>query len=171
MPQSLPRRPYAAGLRAQLDCPAQWRTQALAALAVAGITVEASAPVGVSLAPGRAVSPTVDDWSVASLPHLLVGVTPWAVEVGPWAAPGVGPCARCVAASVLDDRPGDRPDLVPRPLLALGAGAAARDLMAWTAGEAPDTWLTSWRFDHEPLPTPRRWERHPYCGCAWFDTA
>ena len=101
----LSRSPYAVGLRAQLDCPPVWRTQALAALAVAGITVEASAPVGISLAPGREVSPTVDDWSVASLPHLLVGVTPWSVEVGPWAAPGVGPCARCVAAAVLDDRP------------------------------------------------------------------
>ena len=105
MPPPLPRSPYAAGPRAQLDCPDAWRTQALAALAVAGITVEGSAPVGISLTPGRAVSRTVDDWSVASLPHLLVGVTPWAVEVGPWAAPGVGPCARCVAAAVLDDRP------------------------------------------------------------------
>ena len=165
------RSPYAAGARAQLDCPDAWRTQAVAALAVAGITVEGSAPVGISIAPGRAVSTTVDDWSVASLPHLLVGVTPWAVELGPWVAPGVGPCARCVAAGVLDDRPATPADEVPRPLLALAVGAAARDLGAWATGEAPQTWLTSWRFDHEPLPTARRWERHPYCGCAWFDTA
>jgi hypothetical protein len=171
VPHPFSRRPYAAVLRAQLDCPDGWRTQVLSALAVAGIAVEGSAAVGISVAPGRAVSRTVDDWSVASLPHLLLAVTPWAVEVGPWAAPGVGPCARCVAAAVLDDRPGDLADLLPRPLLALAAGAAARDLTAWTAGEAPHTWLTSWRFDHEPLPTPRRWERHPYCGCAWFDTA
>ncbi|HEV2796443.1 MAG TPA: hypothetical protein VGV65_02395, partial [Nocardioides sp.] len=72
--------PYAPGVRAQLDCPDGWRTQAVSALAVAGITVEGSAPVGISLAPGRAVSATVDDWSVASLPHLLSGVTSWAVE-------------------------------------------------------------------------------------------
>ena len=160
--------------RVQLDCPEAWRHQAVAALAVAGVTVETSAPVGVSLARGRTVSATLDDWSVASLPYLLVGVTPWAVEVGPWAAPGVGPCARCVAAAVLDD--GTSPvaevaDEVPRPLLALAAGAVARDLVAWTAGEAPHTWLTSWRFDHRPVPAARRWERHPYCGCAWFDTA
>ena len=157
--------------RTQLDCPATWRTQALAALAVAGVTVESSAPVGISLAPGRTVSATVDDWSVASLPHLLVGVTPWAIEVGPWVAPGVGPCARCVAAGVLDDRPAEVPDLVPRALLAVAVGAAARDLGAWAAGEAPHTWLTSWRVDHRPVPTARRWERHPYCVCAWFDTA
>ena len=158
-------------LAAQLDCPDAWRTQAVAALAVAGVVVEGSAPVGISLASGRTVSTTVDDWSVASLPHLLVGVTPWAVEVGPWAAPGTGPCARCVAAAVLDDRPLTPADEVPRPLLALAAGAAARELGAWAVGEAPHTWLTSWRFDHQPLPTARRWERHPYCGCAWFETA
>ncbi len=165
------RSPYAVGVRAQLDCPDAWRTQVIAALAVAGVTVERSAPVGISLAPGRTVSTTVDDWSVASLPHLLVGVTPWAVEVGPWAAPGMGPCARCVAAAVLDDRPAVAADEVPRPLLALAAGAAARDLAAWRAGEVPHTWLASWRFDHQPLPTARRWQRHPYCGCGWFDTA
>ena len=167
----LSRSPYAVGLRAQLDCPPAWRTQVLAALAVAGITVEAAAPVGISVAPGREVSAAVDDWSVASLPHLLVAVTPWSVEVGPWAAPGVGPCARCVAASVLDDRPATPAAEVARPLLAIAAGAAARDLAAWAAGEPPHTWLTSWRHDHQPLPTQRRWERHPYCGCAWFDTA
>ena len=44
MPHSLPRSPYAVGLRAQLDCPDVWRTQALAALAVAGITVEGVGP-------------------------------------------------------------------------------------------------------------------------------
>ena len=169
-PTLLPR-PYAAGLRAQLDCPGAWRTQALAALAVAGVCVADSAPVGIGLTPGRGVSPTIDDWSVASLPHLLVSVTPWAVEVGPWVAPGVGPCARCVAATVLDDRPSTASEPVARPLLALAAGAVARDLSAWVADEAPHTWLTSWRFDHHPLPTARRWERHPYCGCTWFDTA
>ncbi|MBL0749988.1 hypothetical protein [Nocardioides baculatus] len=163
--------PYAVGRRAQLDCPAAWHTQVLAALAVAGIVVDDSAPVGIALAPGRTVSAVVDGWSVDSLPHLLVGVTPWAIEVGPWAAPGVGPCARCVAAAVLDDRPTTPVPEMPRPLLALAAGAAARDLAAWSAGEPPHTWLTSWRHDHHPLPAERRWERHPYCGCAWFDTA
>ncbi|MCF6379879.1 hypothetical protein L2K70_19880 [Nocardioides KLBMP 9356] len=171
MPLVPTRSPYAAGLRAQLDCPDAWRTQALAALAVAGVTVDDTAAVGIGVSPGRAVSATVDDWSVASLPHLLVAVTPWSVEVGPWAAPGLGPCARCVAASVLDDRPEALAAEVPRPLLALAVGTAARDLAAWAAGETPYTWLTSWRHDHQQLPTQRRWARHPYCGCAWFDTA
>ncbi len=158
-------------LRTQLDCPTAWRPPVVAALAAAGVEVDPLAPVGVGVAAGRQVSGLVDGWSVDSLPHLLVGVWPYAVDVGPWAAPGLGPCARCVAAAVLDEGATLRPDQVPLPLLALAAGAAARDLAAWQRGETPHTWLTSWRVDHEPVPVPRRWQRHPYCGCAWFDTA
>lgn len=157
--------------RVQLDCPSAWRAPVLAALLAAGVAIDASAPVGISVAPGRQVSALVDDWSVSSLPHLLVGVWPYAVDVGPWAAPGVGPCARCVAAAVLDEGRPLPADRVPLPLLAMAAGAAARDLAAWDRGEPPHTWLRSWRHDHEPLPTARHWQRHPYCGCAWFDTA
>lgn len=162
---------YAVPLRTQLDCPAAWLEPVDAALTAAGVVVDPSAPVGLSVAPGRQVSPVVDDWSVSSLPHLLIGVWSYAVDVGPWATPGVGPCARCVAASVLDEGSALHAEQVPRPLLALAAGAAARDLGAWARGETPHTWLTSWRSDHQPLPTARRWQRHPYCGCAWFDTA
>lgn len=162
---------YDAPVRAQLDCPAEWAEPAATALRAAGVTPDPSAPVGVAVAAGRLVSDTVDDWTVSSLPHLLVGVRPHAVEVGPWVVPGVGPCARCVAAAVLDDGSRTGPGRLVRPLLALAAGAAARDLVSWSRGETPHTWLTSWRFDHEPLAQARRWERHPYCGCAWFDTA
>ena len=165
------RSPYDVTLRAQLDCPAEWRTPVVAALDSAGVVVDPGAAVGIAVAPGRQVSSTVDDWSVSSLPHLLVAVRPYAVEVGPWAAPGVGPCARCVAAAVLDDGSRHRIAQLPRPLIALAAGSAARELGAWVRGETPSTWLTSWRLDHEPLPQARRWQRHPYCGCAWFDTA
>lgn len=167
----MPDQMHAVALRAQLDCPDAWRESVLAALTAAGVEIDPHAPVGVSVAPGRLVSTTVDDWSVASLPHLLVAVRSYAVEVGPWAAPGVGPCARCVAAAVLDEGDLVRPGRAPRPLLALAAGAAARDLGAWARGETPHSWLTSWLFDHDPLPRSRRWQRHPYCGCAWFDTA
>ncbi|MFM6850129.1 MAG: hypothetical protein ACKOVB_13625 [Terrabacter sp.] len=167
----MPPPPPAAALRVQLACPPQWEQAATTALAVAGVVVTGDAAVGVSIGPGRTVSATVDDWTVASLPHLLVAVTSYAVDLGPWAAPGLGPCARCVAAEVLDEGDPDRlPDL-PRALLAMAAGAAARDLGTWARGELPPTWLTSWRLDHEPVPTARRWQRHPYCGCDWFDTA
>ena len=123
-----PRRPYAAPIRAQLDCPAAWRTSRSLPSRVAGVVVDAAAPVGISVAPGRAVSATVDDWSVASLPHLLVGVWPYAVEVGPWAAPGVGPCARCVAAAVLDEGSRDCP-----------AAIRAR-CSRWRRARPPATW-------------------------------
>ncbi|WP_139306578.1 hypothetical protein [Nocardioides exalbidus] len=158
-------------LRAQLDCPAVWRAPVTAALGAAGIAVDPEAPVGIAVASGRLVSGTVDDWTVSSLPHLLVAVWPWAVDVGPWAAPGVGPCARCVAAAVLDEGSEAVEGRAPAHLLALAAGSAARELAAWARGESPHTWLTSWRFDHEPLPRARRWQRHPYCGCGWFETA
>ena len=162
---------YDVPLRAQLDCPPAWLEPVVAALGAAGVAVDPGAAVGISVAPGRVVSATVDDWSVASLPHLLVGVWPYAVEVGPWVAPGVGPCGRCVAAAVLDDGSTLPTGQVPRPLTALAAGTVARDLAAGVRRETPHTWLTSWRVDHEPLPRERRWQRHPYCGCAWFDTA
>ena len=161
--------PYAVRTRAQLDCPAAWTDAVVAALGAAGVDVDRSAPVGIAVAPARLVSATVDAWSVDSLPHVLVGVQPWAVDVGPWVAPGVGPCARCVAAAVLDDGDDAVVGAAPRPLLALAAGAVARDLIGWSRGELPHTWLTSWRVDHDPLPTARRWQRHPYCGCAWFE--
>lgn len=170
---------YARPVRAQLDCPAPWHEPVLTALQAAGVVSDPTAPVGIAVTPGRLVSDVVDGWSVDSLPHLLVAVQPHAIDVGPWAAPGIGPCARCVAAGVLDDgsRPGGAAEAlaggsgVPLPLLALAAGAAARDLAAWARGEAPHSWLTSWRFDHLPLPTARAWRRHPYCGCGWFETA
>ena len=161
--------PYAVRTRAQLDCPEPWTDAVVAALGAAGVDIDRSAPVGIAVAPARLVSATVDGWSVDSLPHVLVGVQPWAVDIGPWVAPGVGPCARCVAAVVLDDGADPVAGAAPRPLLALAAGAVARDLIGWSRGELPHTWLTSWRVDHHPLPTARRWQRHPYCGCAWFD--
>ena len=167
----MPVRPYAVPLRAQLDCPDAWHSPVLATLTAAGVVVDPVASVGIAVGPGRLVSETVDDWTVASLPHLLVGVRPHAVEVGPWAAPGVGPCARCVAAAVLDEGGPARADDLRLPLLALAAGAAARDLERWVRGETPHTWLASWCLDDDPLPRSRRWARHPYCGCGWFDTA
>ncbi|RYB92938.1 hypothetical protein EUA93_00355 [Nocardioides oleivorans] len=171
MPAQQPRPAARSLLRAQLDCPDVWHRPVTAALAAAGVVVDPGAPVGIGVSSGRLVSATVDDWTVSSLPHLLVAVWPWAVDVGPWAAPGVGPCARCVAAAVLDEGSEALAGQASAPLLALAAGAAARELGSWARGEPPHTWLTSWRFDHEPVPKARRWQRHPYCGCAWFETA
>ena len=64
--------------------------------------------------------------------------------------------------------PGHSPDPA---LLAMAAGWAARDLAAWQAAATPTTWLTSWLLGPDPVPVARRWERHPYCGCAWWEPA
>lgn len=156
---------------AQLECPPSWRPAVVAALGAAGVEVDPGAPVGVAVTSGREVSARVDSWSVDSLPHLLVAVQPGHVEVGPWVVPGTGPCARCVAAAVLDERGRVRHGGPPLPLLALAAGSVARDLDAWARSRTPATWLTSWRNDDAPVPDARRWERHPYCGCGWFAEA
>lgn len=162
---------YDALLRVRLACPDDWLDRAIATLGPAGLVVDPGAGVGISIAPGRQVSELVDEWSVESLPHLLVGAWQHTVAVGPWVVPGISPCARCVAASTFDDGERVRPGPPPAALLTLAAGWAARDMADWARGATPSTWLCSWAFDHSPLPRNRRWERHPYCGCSWFEMA
>ena len=111
-------------------------------------------------------------WSVDSLPHLVVGVRPHAVEVGPWVV------ARRRSVRALRGRRDLRrgraprhPDPCPLPLLSLAAGLGRtrpRRLGARRDSDAPGS--RSW--SRRPRPAPgrsRRWQRHPYCGCAWFD--
>jgi hypothetical protein len=159
--------------RLRLTAPAAWHDGLAQALAAAGVVLDATANAGLAVTPARSVPPELDAWTVDSSPHLLVAVWPYGVEVGPWVLPGVGPCARCVAAATLDDTgrglpPGHSPDPA---LLAMAAGWAARDLAAWQAAGTPTTWLTSWLLGPDPAPVARRWERHPYCGCAWWEPA
>lgn len=158
-------------LRIQVATPPEWSDATSAALATAGLHRDDGAALGVAVAPGRVVLPRVDAWSAASRPHLLVGVRPHAVEVGPWVVPGVGPCARCVEAGTLDVGEAAPLPGVDAALLAIAAGWAAREVHRWQRGDTPLTWGTSWRLDHDPVPQPRRWERHPYCGCSWFESA
>lgn len=162
---------YDAPHRVRLTCPDDWADRVAPSLTVAGLALDPRAAVGLSIAPGRQVREAVDDWSVDSLPHLMVGVWAHRVDVGPWVVPGVGPCARCVTAATFDEGGSLPLGALPAPLLSLAAGWAARDVADWTRGETPSTWLCSWSLDHAPLPRARRWHRHPYCGCAWFEMA
>ena len=164
--------------RVRLTAPAAWRAPVAAALQVAGIATHPDAALGLAVGPARTVLPDVDDWVVESAPHLLLAVWPHGTEVGPWVLPGTGPCARCVAAGTLDDTgralpPGFTLDAtrLDRPGLALAAGWVARDLLRWLRGETPLTWGTSWFLGDDAVPEPRSWHRHPYCGCAWWETA
>lgn len=160
-------------IRLRLCVPPAWRREALAALAGARIVVSEDAAVGLALTPHRVVDEQVDRWTVDSVPHLLVGVWPHGMEVGPWALPGRGPCAHCVAAEAPDTEHVDLTSLTAPPLglLAVAAGWAARDAAAWLAGRTPSTWASGWWVGDDPGLRPRRIERHPYCGCAWWEQA
>lgn len=163
---------YDAPLRVRLASPAPRPPALDVALAGAGLAIDPAAAVGVVVSAGRSPVPTVEDavdrWIVESTPHLLVAAHAHGIEVGPWVLPGVSPCAHCVAASTLTQPQPGLP-LLPPALWSLAAGWVARDLQAWLRGESPSTWATSWLLDADPLPRSRRWLRHPYCGCAWWD--
>lgn len=160
-------------LLVELDAPPPWRGVLEDALTVAGVNVSsrAGAGLGVAVAAQRSVTPLADQWSVASRPHLLVAVWDHLVEVGPWVEPGVGPCARCVEASTLHSQSAE-PLPSPTPwLLALAGSWIAREVRTWHSGRTPATWGQSWGLTDDPVPSVRRWQRHPYCGCAWYESA
>lgn len=161
----------ASTLRVALAVPEPWHEPWVTALAAAGVGTSPRAAVGLSVSCGRVPCAESDRWSTESRPHLLVDAREDRIDVGPWVLPGTGPCARCVEAATLDV--GDPRRLAPPDpaLVTLAAGWVARDLRAWLRAEVPTTWATSWRLDHDPAPVPRTWQRHPYCGCAWFETA
>ena len=149
-----------------------WHERLDPVLGTAGLVVDAAAAIGLVITSGRnaprQVERVFEDWIVGSVPHLLIAAHPYGIEVGPWVLPGISPCAHCVAAATLAPPPGELPPL-PAALWSLAAGWAARDLATWQRGDSPATWGTSWLLGVEPVPSSRRWLRHPYCGCAWFD--
>ena len=139
-----------------------------------GLTAHGRAPVGLLLAVAGAVPGAADRWMAQSLPHLVLVLSSQAVRIGPFVCPGLTACLRCVAAGT--GRPGvedtgatPNDDLVDPALLTLALGWAARDLRAWSAGREPATWSTTYDLGSDPVPTPRRWLRHPHCGCSWFE--
>lgn len=120
----------------------------------------------------------VDPLIRAGTPHLVVtsGIDSWAV--GPFVVPGHTACLRCVDAHlgvadprralVLEQLTRSRTFPDPDPLLqSLALPWAARDVLAFLAGETPTSWSTSCVFRRTGAVEEHRWERHPYCGCAW----
>lgn len=163
---------YDAPLRVRLAAPDSRPVALDTALAAAGLQVDPHAATGVVVSAGRHAAPAVEAvmerWIVDSTPHLLVAAHDHGVEVGPWVLPGVSACGHCVAASTLCAPQPELPRLPPA-VWALAAGWAARDVQVWRRGDTPSTWATSWLLGADPVPQSRRWLRHPYCGCAWFD--
>ncbi|MCD4534234.1 hypothetical protein LRP67_09090 [Nocardioides sp. cx-169] len=124
----------------------------------------------------------LDDLVRDGVPHLAMASSLGAVRLGPFVAPGTTACLRCVDAALAESDP--RRALVvaqttldpgvPGPprdpaLTHLAVGWAVRDLLRYVEGECPSTWSTTYDLGPLAAPQPRRWPRHPHCGCAWDD--
>lgn len=119
----------------------------------------------------------------AGLPHLVVSPGPGGLSVGPFVAPGLTACLRCVDAHLAERDP-RRSMLIeqcgpatvaggPTPrdpaLLALGVALAVRDLVSFVDGDEPSTWSASVTVGPDLGLARRSWRRHAHCGCSWDD--
>ncbi|WP_165821075.1 hypothetical protein [Nocardioides gansuensis] len=136
-----------------------------AVLAAAGLAADPSAPVALVLGLG---DPGDGDELVRSaVPHLHVIGAAGHVQVGPFVAPGLTACLRCLAAAdALPDPAAADPAAADPALLLAGLALAARDLAHWP-DDVPVTWSRTLTLDGGLVVQPRRWHRHPHCGCAW----
>jgi hypothetical protein len=154
-------------IRAQVHAPPSFLESITSVLALAGLRPTPGAGVALLVAdhddPGAA-----DQWSVESLPHLVVRLGPASVRVGPFVQPGVTACMRCLAAAGLPATAAlaAYADLDPA-LLMVGLGWAVRDLATWQAGQLPTTWSATLTIRADLRPEITRWPRHPHCGCSW----
>ncbi|MGN0063152.1 MAG: hypothetical protein ACI379_02830 [Nocardioides sp.] len=170
----------------RLDAPLGVRERLSALTQAAGLRHSTAAGVTLVAVAGRHLPDSLNALMVDSEPHLVLRVLPERVVVGPFVSPGVTACARCVAVSYAEESEdasaalahafssppaGLGPSVPPTTwaLLTLGMGLAARDLHAWHRGASPSTWSATWEVTAEGLPVLRRWRRHPWCGCGWFD--
>ncbi len=120
----------------------------------------------------------------AGLPHLVVAPGPGGLTVGPFVAPGLTACLRCVDAHLAERDPRrsmlleqcDATTIASGPtprdpaLLALAVATAVRDVVSYVDGDEPTTWSASVTVGPELTPVRRAWRRHPHCGCSWDDT-
>lgn len=173
-----------------VDAPSPWRGELARLLELAGLATSPSrarsprppaAEVLMTIGePGRE---QVDRWHRTGRPHLLVAAIGDRVRIGPFVAPGRTACLRCVDAHardrdaahalVLEQYAAAAESAVPAPadpaLVAVGLGWAARDLLTWVDGGRPATWSATVEATSQLELTPRRWLRHPRCGCSWAE--
>lgn len=143
-------------------------------------------PVGlVVLAHAGSPAPhAADDLVRDSRPHLLVGLSPGHVDLGPFVDPGLTACLHCLYAaaappvlgsvlgsvldsalgSVLGSPAGEGPSA---SLLAVAAAFLAHDVRRWAGGHEPATWSATVRIDAALAVSRHSWLRHPHCGCTW----
>lgn len=177
---------FAVAIRAPGDAPIHpWYVDLSALIVESGLKVERRperAGVVLALQLGEPPRSRFDELMRADQPHLVVTVLPDRVRVGPFVAPGLTACMRCVDAHLAEDDP-------RRPLLMLqleekgptddsgeawdpglvrsGFGMAIRDLVSFADGELPSTWSTTIEVERHFEFSRRRWSRHPHCGCCW----
>lgn len=115
------------------------------------------------------------DLTAAGVPHLVVRAEPERAVVGPFVAPGAGPCVSCTDL-VRRDLDADWPHLlaqlcrsehVPAPRqTAWAAAMASAQVASWRAGAVPEACGATLELDaHAGALGVRRWPRHPDCGC------
>ena len=165
-----------------LVAPEPWQSTATDLLAVAGLASPAAEqPPAVTLVVscGEPVRSRIDLLTRGDRAHLLVALLPHGARIGPFVAPGITACLRCVDAHLaeadprrglvleqLEDQTG-RP--VPAdPVLAPAALAiAVRELTTYAEGDRPATWSATVDLTSELAFPSRSWARHPHCGCTW----
>lgn len=115
----------------------------------------------------------------AERPHLPLTFLAGRARLGPFVAPGLTACVRCVDEHLTDRDPrhplvvqqhhDPDPRDAPSPEdLQLALAWAVRDLVTWVDGGRPSTWSTTADLRPEG-PRLEQWRRHPRCGCAWGD--
>lgn len=121
----------------------------------------------------------------AGIPHLVVMGGPAGLTVGPFVAPGLTACLRCVDAHRGESDPrratvveqcaqaAPRSGAEPRDpaLLAMALAWAVRDVVSFVDGDQPATWSTTVQLGPGLELVRRRWTRHPHCGCSWGEVA
>ena len=164
-----------------LETAGAWREVTLALLGEAGLRHAARgepAPVRLLVSPGGELPrPRVDGPMRSGTAHLVVSNTAGRVRVGPFVAPGLSACLRCVDAHAGDRDPGHglvveqhRPvdDEPCDPLLMrLALALAVRDLATYVEGGLPATWSATVAVEPDLRLARQEWTRHPRCGCAW----
>jgi len=141
----------------------------------------------VTLVIGEGIVPReqVDDLVREGLPHLVLQRVEDRVEVGPFVAPGLTACLRCVdghraeadprRSLVLDQYAGPRGDGLSEPVdvmvNAVALAWAVRDCLTYVDGYEPATWSRTITFGPGMARVERDWLRHPLCGCTWADAA
>jgi hypothetical protein len=183
---SAERRARVAKARVRVDAAPDVAAGVTALLEAAGVCRGGSRPVAPDVVllvtegevPRSRLDPLVRD----EVPHLLVRDHGHEVVVGPFVAPGLTACLRCVDCHLgeLDPRRGlaveqaatQRPLVAPpvdATLRAVALSVAVRDLVSYVEGDRPATWSATLTVGRPLDLAPTRWLRHAACGCAWGD--